>query len=325
MLDIVFSDNACGSLKAAQYFGEGKYKGGGFGVVLGKKNATEEEIRQAQHHAEEEYRKRWESAQPMGGNPEDVYGFGLGLSVGDISEDMPGPVRGRVFCELNSFPLSLPGVMERIDQSMEKASKGLKNVLNRSADGEQVRLWYSNQPDEMCGFYWMTAQLDSLKDQCGPISMIKLPQYEQRDDGTIVTRNAWGDVSPGEWHKFLPLEQPMSLALRRSITARWRSLQEENAPFRAVLNGHLVSAPADFYDSFMRRELARASDEFHEAQIIGNIIRRFQLGIGAGLIDNRIETMINSGELEIVTQAPDDVPRYRRILRKVELHNPLIT
>ncbi len=322
MLDVVFSDSACGSLKVAQHFGEGKYNGGCIGIILGDEEATEEEITQAQRHAEEEARKKWEAAQPMGGNPGDVYGFGLGLSVGDISEDIPRSVRRSVLCELAHFDLSLPGIMEQIDHSMDSATKGLTDVLNRSANGETVRLWYSSQPDEMCGFYWMTAQLNDLKDQCGPISMVKLPPYEQRDDGTIVRRNGWGDVSPGEWYKFLSLEQPMSLIFRRSITAQWRSLQQENAPLRAVLNGHLVSAPADFYDSFIRRELARASDEFHEAHIIGNIMGRFQLGIGDGLIAYRIETMIKSGELEIVTQAPDDGPSYSRILRKLQFINP---
>lgn len=322
MLDIVFSDNACGSLKAAQHFGEGKHCGGCVGIILNRKETTEEEITQAQRHAEEEYRKEWENAQPMGGNPGDVYGFGLGLSVGDISEDTPKSARRDVLCELARFNLSLPGIMEQIDRSIDSAAKGLADVLNRSANGETVRLWYSNQPDEMCGFYWMTAQLNSLKSQCGPISMVKLPPYEQKEDGTLVTRNGWGDVSPGEWYKFLPLERPMSLVFRRSITAQWRSLQEENAPLRAVLNGHLVSAPADFYDSFIRRELAKASDEFHEASIIGNIIGRFQLGIGDGWIANRIETMIKSGELEIVTQAPEDDLGYRRILRKLHLQNP---
>lgn len=281
MLDVVFSDSACGCLKVAQHLREGKY------------------------------------------NDDCVaYGFGLGLSVGDISEDIPKSARRSVLCELAHFDLSLPGIVEKIDRSVDSAAKGLTDVLNRSADGEAVRLWYSNQPDEMCGFYWMTAQLNSLKDQCGPISMVRLPPFEQRDDGAVVTRNRWGDVSPGEWYEFLTLEQPMSLALRRSISAQWRSLQEENAPLRAVLNGRLVSVPADFYDSFIRRELAKASDEFHEAHIIGKIMGRFQLGIGDGWIANRIETMIKSGELEIVTQAPNDAPGYRRILRKIQFQSP---
>jgi len=51
MLDVVFSDSACGSLKAAQHFGEGKYNSGCIGITLSNGEATEEEIAQAQRHA----------------------------------------------------------------------------------------------------------------------------------------------------------------------------------------------------------------------------------------------------------------------------------
>lgn len=321
MLDIVFGDSACESLKYAQHFGQGKYHGT-CTVLLGNEEASEEEITQARRRIEEESRREWENAQLMGGNSENVYGFGLGLSVGDISEDTPGSARRGVLRRLFHSDLPLPEIMKDIDRILEQAVKDLKEILDRSANGEPVRLWYSDQPDEACGFCWITAQLNSLKDRCGPISMVKLPPCEQRDDGTVVTRNGWGEVSPGEWHKFLPLEQPMPLVFRRSVTARWRSLQEENAPLRAVLNGRLVSVPEDLYDSFIRRELAKVPDEFHEAQVIGNVLGRFQLGISDGLVANRIDVMVKNGELEIVAPAPEDTPTYRRVLRKRRLQAP---
>lgn len=321
MLDIVFGDSACESLKYAQHFGQGKYHGT-CTVLLGNEEASEEEITQARRRIEEESRREWENAQLMGGNSENVYGFGLGLSVGDISEDTPGSARRGVLRRLFHSGLPLPEIMKDIDRILEQAVKDLKEILDRSANGEPVRLWYSDQPDEACGFCWITAQLNSLKDRCGPISMVKLPPCEQRDDGTVVTRNGWGEVSPGEWHKFLPLEQPMPLVFRRSVTARWRSLQEENAPLRAVLNGRLVSVPEDLYDSFIRRELAKVPDEFHEAQVIGNVLGRFQLGISDGLVANRIDVMVKNGELEIVAPAPEDTPTYRRVLRKRRLQAP---
>lgn len=320
MLDIVFGDSARESLKLAQHFGQGKYHST-CTFLLGNEEASEEEITQAQRRAEEESRREWENAQPMGGNPQDVYGFELGLSVGDISEDTPGSARRAVLRRLFYSDRSLPETLEWIDQTVDRAAKDLQNILVRSANGEPVRLWYSDQPDEACGFYWITTQLNSLKDRCGPISMVKLPPCEQQDDGTVVTRNGWGEVSPGEWRKFLPLEQLMSLAFRRSVTAHWRSLQEENAPLRAVLNGRLVSAPEDLYDSFIRRELAKVPDEFHEGQVIGNVLGCFHLGIGDGLVANRIEVMIKNGELEVAAPAADGVPSYWRVLRKRRLQN----
>lgn len=93
MLEIVFSDSACGSLKMAQHYGQGVYPGGCIGVIISRSDGrkpSKREKRAAQREAEEAERLAWESGAPMGGNTADVYGFGLMLSIGDISEDAPG-------------------------------------------------------------------------------------------------------------------------------------------------------------------------------------------------------------------------------------------
>lgn len=251
-------------------------------------------------------------AQPRGGK-NIVYGFELGLSVGDIAQDAMGPVRYDVLLKLCGFPSK----EWQLDRKMEQAAAALPDILRWSGEGEPVRLWYSDQPDELCGLCWMLTQLDGLKEQCGPVSAVKLPRFEQRDDHTQVERNGWGEVAPEEWYSFLPHERPVPPVQRRFYAHRWRELQEENAPLRAVLNGRLVSAPEDLYDSFIRRELARMADEFREAQLVGNVIGRCQLGISDGWIAARIQAMIQNGELEIVAQ-PAKEGLYRRILRKIQ-------
>ena len=40
MLEIVFTDSACGSLKAAQSFGKGKYRGGCIGIFISRGDGT---------------------------------------------------------------------------------------------------------------------------------------------------------------------------------------------------------------------------------------------------------------------------------------------
>lgn len=88
MIEIVFSDSACGSLKMAQHYGQGDYIGGCTGVFISKHDGsqpTPEEISAAQKAAEEKECLEWKNAVPMGGNPNDVFGFSLMLSVGDIS------------------------------------------------------------------------------------------------------------------------------------------------------------------------------------------------------------------------------------------------
>ena len=130
-----------------------------------------------------------------------VHGFSLALSVGGISEDVPGEARRRALCALSAYPLPMPGIMEQIDQFMERSAASLNTVRARSAEGEPVRLWYSDQPDELCGFYWLLAQLDSLHTRCGPIHMVKLPRFNQRDNGTVVAYTGWNEVAPDEWRR----------------------------------------------------------------------------------------------------------------------------
>lgn len=316
MVEAVFSESACGSLKYAQFFGRGEYGGGLLGIILEPSDGapSEEEIAQAKRRAEEEHRRKWERARPMGGRAQDVYGFSLCLSLGDISENIPGPIRRQVLCAYCGFSPSVPGIGEQLDRWIDGGAETLRAVLERSAAGEPVRLWYSDQPDELCGFYWLLARLDGLE-QCGPVSAVRLPRWDQRDN-SVVTYIAWGEVSPGEWSRFLPLEQPVSPTLRRACANRWKELQKENTPLRAVLNGVLAGVPEDFYDSFIRRELARMEREFNESRLIGEVIGRCQLGIGNGLIHRRIQAMVDAGELEALTQAAEGDPVYRRMLRK---------
>lgn len=316
MVEVVFSESACGSLKYAQFFGRGEYGGGLLGIILEPSDGapSEEEIAQAKRRAEEEHRRKWERARPMGGRAQDVYGFSLCLSLGDISEKIPGPIRRQVLCAYCGFSPSVPGIGEQLDRWIDGGAETLRAVLERSAAGEPVRLWYSDQPDELCGFYWLLARLDGLE-QCGPVSAVRLPRWDQRDN-SVVTYIAWGEVSPGEWSRFLPLEQPVSPTLRRACANRWKELQKENTPLRAVLNGVLAGVPEDFYDSFIRRTLARMEREFNESRLIGEVIGRCQLGIGNGLIHRRIQAMVDAGELEALTQAAEGDPVYRRMLRK---------
>lgn len=52
------------------------------------------------------------------------------------------------------------------------------------------------------------------------------------------------------------------------------------------------------------------------AVVIGNVLGKYQLGIGDVWISNRIDKMIENGMLEIVQGAPKGEMIYRRILRK---------
>lgn len=69
MIEIVFSHSACGSLKVAQHYGKGEYKGGCSAAFISHadgRKPTKKEIKAAQREATETERLAWENATPMG-------------------------------------------------------------------------------------------------------------------------------------------------------------------------------------------------------------------------------------------------------------------
>lgn len=318
MIEIVFSDSACGSLKIAQHYGEGKYQGGCIGIFISHEDGSKpskSEIKAAKREAEEKERLAWESATPLGGNSSDIYGFNLMLSIGDISEDQPGIKRIQTLERLYSIYPNDEG-HQLAQEIFKRANENLKMVQERAASGESIRIWYSNQPDEMCGLYWFMLQTYKWKVPEGQICIVKLPEWEADEKGNIIRRSSWGEVVPGEWHRYIGMQRSVSTVFIRSCAYHWQELQKENALLRAVLNGQLVIVSEKLYDDFILREIAEESEEFHEAIIIGRVLGKYQLGISDSWVAFRIEEMIHAGELAVVSAADEDMPVYRRRLKK---------
>lgn len=313
MIEIVFSRSAYGSLKVGQSYGVGPYRGGAAVAFVDGDHPTEEELYAAQIQAEEKARRDWEHAVPLE-QKHDIYYFDLALSVGEIAETELGAQRWAALEKLSSvWPRE--DLEQELEEELQNARRDLASVLAHCAGGEDVRVWYSHNPDEMCGMYWMMAQLNTLK-QRGAVYLVKLPAWDYQDETTVRRYQGCGELGPGEWGKLLSLQQKGKPALVEACAQRWRELQKENAPLRIYLNGRLQSAPEDVYDSYILRELNAQKGEFLEARVIGMILGKYQLGIGDAWIAQRIEQFVKEGLFEVLTSPDPDGPTYRRTLRK---------
>jgi hypothetical protein len=99
-------------------------------------------------------------------------------------------------------------------------------------------------------------QLNQWKVHGKPVFIVKLPEWEADEKGNIVQKSGWGEVAPGEWHRYLALQKPVLPVFEQSCATHWQELQRENAPLRATLNGQLISAPETLYDDFIFRKIA---------------------------------------------------------------------
>jgi hypothetical protein len=265
----------------------------------GWKQATEEEMKLSDGKAEGRPLDVGK-CHPLGGDPADICVFNLVLSVGDISEKEPGFKRKQALEHLCSIYPKDAG-REAASSMLKRANGHFKKARERAEAGESLRIWYSNEPDELCGLYWFMEQLSRWEVPDKQVSMVKLPEWEADEEGKITRKGSWGEVTPEDWHRYLALEELVLPAFTQSCASDWQALQGENTPLRATLNGQLVSVPESLYDDFILREIAAEGQVFREAMIVGRVLGKYKLGIGDAWVALRIEKMIQVGTLEAVS------------------------
>lgn len=236
MIEIVFGESACGSLKIAQTYGKGKYRGSAVSIFMRHEDGSvpsSDEMKEAQLQAQEQERIAWENAIPLGGKSSDVYCFDMALSVGDISDNGIGEQRKNIFKKMLSVCF-VEDLDYQVEEKIQKIKTTLTSVIERYVAGEEIRIWYSYNPDELCGMYWLMKQLQPLNCQT-TIYLVKLPTWEYGKENTMTSKIAWGEVSPGEWGNYITLQEKANPVFLSACTMKWNQLQNENAPLRAML------------------------------------------------------------------------------------------
>lgn len=302
MLQIIFSDSESGSLKLAQHCGPSTWGDGPIGFILAKSDGSEptpEEKEEAIARLRNQWERENSRAKPVGGNAGDVLCPSVGLDIGPLS----GPNEEQARFDLltawlgGDFPLDEQdqnGHSQR-DMLWKRLKEDSAALLERAKQGEPVRVWYSYSPCSLCGLY---DTMWRLKDIDCPVTVIEMPHYSILEETSVTSTMGWGDVLPGDWAAYLPLERELPERVRRVMAMEWEALRWENAPLRAVVNGRLKSVGEDFYDPFIRTHIPAGT--FRIAQLIGEVLGREQLGIGDWWIAKRIQAMLEQGELVLV-------------------------
>ena len=318
MLEVVFNDSVAGAMLMA--VGHQHSVGGATAVIFANEDGEQDaafsqaEIEKFQREAVERERQGWENAVPFEGKREDIINLPLAMSVGHISQTGIGTEREEAISLLTgTFPDIASQVVEEI---LDTARKSYDVLLKQVKNGEPIRVWASREPDTMCGLYWLMEQLRPIGFETLDVTLVELPEWEKRPDGCIVQYTGWGEMEPYRFGEMALLGKKLPVNLLRSLANRWLELQQENATLRAVLNGKLVSAPESLYDTFILRELEKQENEFNEARLVGQVLGKYQLGIGDAWIALRIEQFIKDGLLIPITAPEPDAPIYHRILQK---------
>lgn len=248
-------------------------------------------------HKEDQEKLR---GKPLIGKDEDVIFITNTLDIGDIDCSLISDIRKeiiiKIICENTRNEEELSNLKNDVKLHWDMCVADYEMLLKRAKEGETVQIWYSDAPYSLCGFYNVLYELKNF--DC-KVTAIKLPQWEATKYG-IKSAIGWHEIAPGDWASYLPLEIELTKPERIALAHTWDQLKKENAPLRASINGQLLSVGIDFYDYFIHKEIPEG--EFRAGNLIGNVLGKYRLSISSCLIMQRIRSMIESRELNIVRE-----------------------
>lgn len=296
MIEVLFGESECGAMKAAKNYRKPDFDNGAIGWI-GKKPSREE------------FEKMFDG-KAVGGNSSEVICIHFALDIGDVNVSIESEYRKRLIFDMHTINgMDDNSILQDLENSWKRYLNEIERLKNYAAQGESIRLWYSDSPYSACGFYYVCS---ILRDYNCKVFVIKLPQYMQLSENVMQFYTSWGEIDAGKFYKFLPLEKELSSREIQSFTSNWAELKEEKSTLRAVVNGKLIGVPEDFYDHLIRKEIP--DDEFIMARLIGNILGKHPLGVGDWWYAKRIKKMIEEGELMVVLKKKEI---YRQVLKKV--------
>lgn len=306
MIEILFGESEGGGMKVAKHYKRPNCHSASAIGWIGDKEPTKEEFDQMK----EAFEKKQEG-KAVGGSSSEVICLPFQLDIGDIRVPVDSKYRKELILELYTMNgIEFWDSLQWFEEAWGKYLRELERLKTFAAGGEAFRIWYSNAPYSLCGFYNVCR---ILRDYGCKLSVIKLPQYIMLSDNVIQSFTSWGEIDAGRFYEFLPLEKELSTFEIHHFASKWTDLQEDHSLLRAVVNDQLIGVPEDFYDHLIRKELP--DEEFIMARLLGTVIGKYQLGIGDAWYAKRINKMIEQGELEIVQKHKE---AYHQVLKAVK-------
>lgn len=128
--------------------------------------------------------------------------------------------------------------------SVRKAYESLAEIRDHLRDGDQLRIWYSLNADDLCGLYWLSASLaDIAKD--GQIMLVKLPDFEVDQAGTVYQCDGWKQMDPALWARYTPYAMPVTAEMIRVMGRLWDNLRLDQGENREVIGGRVWTISPD--------------------------------------------------------------------------------
>lgn len=246
------------------------------------------------------------------GNP--ICCIELDMDIGRLDEDIESDYRRDLYTQL--FQRAYPETLgeERMDDYYDRSLQGVALVENAVRSKEDIRLWLSRNPDNMCHYHYLVHRfLKQLQDVNVYVVEVPAVSWEGTENETCTSYAEWHCMNLYSARELETMTRRVPYVELMYYAERWARLVKENAPLRACINGVLTSVGETFYDDIIISYLR--GEQLTESELIGRFMGESNLGLNHNLVVWRVEEMIESGRIEVVSGSETE----KKVLREVRL------
>lgn len=194
---------------------------------------------------------------------------------------------------LRFSPYHAEDLMNLVDDRM--AVHNLKKTLDENGS-EVLWIWMGQNQHDVCGYYWLMAQLTAYAGRVYILYLNNLPSINEK--GSIFYPAALHEIQPKEFLKAKKLARAISKSEWELDPEEWNRLCEENAVVRMLEGGKKIeSKGAHFYDMDILKSLTGEWQKGNRA--MHNILSKMKIKTGDVFLLWRMKHLAEQEEIEL--------------------------
>jgi len=194
---------------------------------------------------------------------------------------------------LAASPYNQENLVDSFDD--RKTLEELKRKLDED-EKEVAWLWMGQNQHDVCGYYWLIAQLKEYQGRIFVLYLNNLPFINEK--GNIFYPTTLHEIQPKEFLKAKKLSRAVTLSEFEVDPDEWKRLSSENAMIRILEGGKKIAGQeVDFYDKDILNNLTVEFQRGNRAIVA--ILSKMKIKTGDVFLLWRLKHLAEQGKLEI--------------------------
>ena len=157
-----------------------------------------------------------------------------------------------------------------------------------------IRIWYSNEPDELCGMLFISWM---LRDWNVNICTIQCSRSIALPGHTTLYKNST-NLSLEDVPIFLSFSQELEQPLAAHFANLWECLAKKNSELRVTENGAVRSVSIDYFDKLILKSILQ--QPFQVSHLVADIMKQPLWNMNDFILFSRLRAMLEEGQLRLI-------------------------